>query len=167
MKIHLMAVDENRSWFRHIHPEEQADGSYTINETFPKGGKYFSLTDFKPQGPPPALDKKEVIVKETSGNINTDFSNKFVSITDDYTVKLENGNDFKTNRTQSLEISVVKDCKKLAESDIEQYLGATAHIAMISKEDKDFLHIHPISDNRFAIYAETHIKKAGIYLFYP
>lgn len=63
----------------------------------------------------------------------------------------------------SLEISVSKDGKNLSESDIEPYLAATAHIAMISKEDKDFLHIHPVSDKRFPIYAETHIKKPGIY----
>lgn len=41
--------------------------------------------------------------------------------------------------------------------------GATAHIVMIGKADKDFLHIHSVSDKRFSIYAETHIKKSGIY----
>lgn len=162
-KVHLMVVDENLSWFRHIHPKERADGSYTINETFPNGGKYFLFTDFKPQGQQPALDKKEISVKGASANNNTDFSSKFVSVVNGYTVTLENGNDLKTNRAQSLEISVEKDGKKLTESDIEQYLGATAHMAMIGKEDKDFLHIHPISDKPFPIYAETHIKNAGIY----
>lgn len=163
MKVHLMAVDENLSWFHHIHPKEQADGSYIVSETFPAGGKYFLFTDFKPQGATQVVDKKEMIVKGSPGNHNANFSTKFISAVDGYTVTLENGNDLKTNRTQSLEISVVKDGKKLAESDIEQYLGATAHIAMISKEDKDFLHIHPVSGKRFLIYAETHIKKAGIY----
>lgn len=162
MKVHLMVVDENLTWFRHIHPEEQADGSYTIAETFPNGGKYILFSDFKPQGGASVVDKKEITVNGSADN-KANFSNKFVSETDGYTVTLENGSDLKTNRSQALEISVVKDGKKLVESDIEQYLGATAHIAMISKEDKDFLHIHPVSDKRFPIYAETHIKKAGIY----
>ncbi|TYP91328.1 hypothetical protein BC792_12036 [Sphingobacterium allocomposti] len=162
MKVHLMIVDENLSWFRHIHPEEQADGSYTIAETFPNGGKYILFSDFKPQGAASVVDKKEIIVKGSSDS-KADFSTKLVSVVDGYTVTLENGKDLKTNRSQALEISVVKDGKKLTESDIQPYLAATAHIAMVSKENKDFLHIHPISDDRFPIYAETHIKKTGTY----
>lgn len=163
MKVHLMILDEALSWFRHIHPEEQPDGSYTISETFPSAGKYILFSDFKPQGTAGIVDKKEIAVKGISGNTQADFSNKFVSVVDGYTVTLENGNDLKTGRLQSLEFSVVKDGQKRSESDIEPYLGATAHIAMISKEDKDFLHIHPVSDKSFPIYAETQVKKPGIY----
>lgn len=163
MKVHLMVVDENLSWFRHIHPKEQADGSYSIMETFPDSGKYLLFSDFKPHGAAPVVDKKEIIVSGSGGNDKMDFSTKFVSLVDGYTVTLENGDDLKTNRSQPLEISIVKDGKKLTENDIEPYLAATAHIAMISKEEKEFLHIHPVSDKRFPIYAETHIKKAGIY----
>src|SRR5690606_31952254 len=120
------------------------------------------FSDFKPQGAAPVVDKKEITVEGSPDN-KANFSPKFVSVVDGYTVTLENGNDLKTNRSQSLEILVVKDGKKLSESDIQPYLAATAHIAMISKEDKDFLHIHPISDDRFPIYAETRIKKTGTY----
>lgn len=49
------------------------------------------------------------------------------------------------------------------ESDLQQYLEASAHIVMISQVDKEFLHIHPISDSRFPIFAQTYIKKAGVY----
>ena len=34
---------------------------------------------------------------------------------------------------------------------------------MIGLADKDFLHIHPVSDKRFSLFAETHIDKPGIY----
>jgi len=163
MKVHLMVVNEDLTWFRHIHPEEQADGSYTLSENFPNGGKYFLFTNFKPQGAASTVDKKEISVKGNPDNSKADFSIKRVSIVDGYTVTIENGNDLKTGRIQPLEISVEKDDKKLSENDIEPYLGATAHIVMISKADKDFLHIHPLSDKRFPIYAQTHIEKPGIY----
>lgn len=153
-KVHLMIVDESLSWFRHIHPIEQPDASYTVSETFPTGGKYFLFTDFKPKGATSMVDRKELNVSGNADQSQTDFSNKFVSVVDDYTVTLENGNSLKTNRTQALEISVVKDGKRLSESDIEPYLAATAHIAMISKESKDFLHIHPVTNKNFPIYAE-------------
>jgi hypothetical protein len=34
MKMHLLVVNEELTWFDHIHPEEQADGSYKVSETF-------------------------------------------------------------------------------------------------------------------------------------
>ena len=40
MKMHLLVVNEELTWFDHIHPEEQADGSYKVSETFPAAGKY-------------------------------------------------------------------------------------------------------------------------------
>jgi hypothetical protein len=163
MKLHLMVVNESLTWYRHIHPKEQADSSFVIAETFPKGGKYFLFADYKPEAGASTVDKKEITVKGDPGSTNADHAPKFVSVVDEYQVKLENGDDLKTNRTESLEISVQKDGKKLIENDIEPYLGATAHIAMISKEDKSFLHIHPVSDKRFPIYAQAHIEKAGVY----
>lgn len=163
MKVHLMVVDEDLTWFHHIHPKEQTDSTYIVSETFPKGGKYILFTDHKPQGAAQAVDKKEVTVKGNSDSNKANFTPKFVSVVNGYTATLENGNNLKTNKTQLLEISIEKDGKKLSENDIEPYLGATAHIAMIGKEDKEFLHIHPISDKRFPIYAETHINKQGIY----
>ena len=39
-KIHLIVVSEDLSWFNHIHPELNADGSYSVKEKFPFAGKY-------------------------------------------------------------------------------------------------------------------------------
>lgn len=163
MKIHLMVVSEDLTWFHHIHPEEQPDGMYTITETFPDGGKYLLFADFKPSGADQIVNKQEIEVKGTRSINNEDVSNKWISKVDGYTVTLANGSDFKTNKTQYLEIFIEKEGKILKESDLQQYLGASAHIVMISKVDKDFLHIHPVSDNRFPIFAQTHIEKAGVY----
>ena len=163
MKVHLMVISDDLSWFRHIHPEEQADGSYVVTETFPGGGKYLFFTDFKPRGGSPTVDKQEIEVegRATPGRVGS--SGKFVSEVDGYKVTLENGRDFKTNRTQPLQISIEQNGRKLSGKDLQQYLGAAAHIVMIGKADKDYLHIHPLSDTRFPVYAETHIETAGIY----
>jgi hypothetical protein len=163
MKIHLMVVNEDLTWFRHIHPEEQTDGSYTITETFPNGGKYLLFVDFKPSGAAQALSIQKIEVQGKRSTVDQDISNKWTLKVDGYRLTLENGSDFKTNRTQPLQIAVEKDGKKLMENNLQQYLGASAHIVMIGKADKDFVHIHPISDSLYPIYAQTHIGKAGIY----
>lgn len=163
MKMHLLVVNEELSWFDHIHPEEQQDGTYSVMETFPTAGNYLLFTDYKPKGMPGEVTMKKLEVTGTPSTTSVELSPKAVSTTAGYTVTLINANDLKTNHTQDLQFSVEKNGKELKEADFQNYLRATAHIVMIGKEDKDFLHIHPISDKRFPIYAQTNIKKAGIY----
>ncbi len=163
MKMHLLVVNEELTWFDHIHPKEQADGTYKISETFPSAGKYLLFTDYKPSGAAADVNMHKIEVKGTSVVQKSEKKTKLVSTVDGYTVTLLNGNDFKTNQAQGLQFSVEKDGDKLKEKDMQNYLGATAHIVMIGKADKDFLHIHPVSNKRFPIYAETHIEKAGLY----
>ncbi len=126
-------------------------------------GKYPLFTNFKSSGVAQALNRQEIEVHGHHITGNEEGSNKWISEDNGYIVTLENGNDFKINRTQSVEISVEKDRMKLQESDMQQYLGASAHIVMIGKDGKEFLQIHPVSDSRFPIYAETHIEKVGVY----
>ncbi|WP_409416599.1 heavy metal-binding domain-containing protein [Flavobacterium sp. PS2] len=163
MKMHLLVMNEELTWFDHVHPKEQTDGTYSVSETFPGGGKYLLFTDYKPVGASGNVKMMEVEVKGTPLDIPKMATEKLVSKVDNYTVTLTNGNDLKTDRGQLLKFTVEKGGKKLEEKDIEQYLGASAHIVMVAKETKDFLHIHPISDKNFPIYAETQVKKAGIY----
>jgi hypothetical protein len=162
-KIHLMIVSEDLSWFHHIHPEEQTDGSYAISETFPKGGKYLLFADFKPSGADQTLNKQEIEVQGIPFANDKEVSNKWISKVGGYTVTLENGNDFETRGMQPLEISIGKNGKKLQENDLQQYLGSSAHIVMIGKIGNKFLHIHPSSNSRFPIYAEANIQEGGTY----
>lgn len=162
-KMHLLMVDEELTWFDHIHPEEQADGAYYISKTFPSAGKYLLFIDYKPIGHTADVVMQSIEVDGKYIFQTPELNTKLVSVIDDYTVSLIKGKDFKTNSVQSLQFSIEKDGILLDEKDMQPYLGANAHIVMISKADKDFLHIHPMSDNRFPIYAETYIKKAGLY----
>lgn len=162
-KIHMLVVNEELTWFDHIHPTEQADGNYTVTETFPYSGKYILFTDFKTSHSSATGNKQEIKV---AGNVTAKpdaTKNKWVSKVDGYTVTLVNGNDFKTNRPQYIDISIEKDGKFITGKDIQQYLGAVAHVVVIGKADKDFLHIHPTSNEKYPIHGETRFEKAGVY----
>ncbi|MDX3917435.1 MULTISPECIES: hypothetical protein [Olivibacter] len=162
-KMHFLVVDEDLSWFNHTHPEEQADGTYSVLETFPSAGKYLLFVDYKPIGAGADINKQEINLTGEKTLQLAETAVNFVSATDGFTVTLLNGNDFKTNGNQRLQFTVEKDGRKLEEKDMENYLGAPAHIVMIGQVDKNFLHIHPVSKEGFPIYAETHVEKAGIY----
>lgn len=163
MKMHLLVVNEELTWFDHLHPEKQADETYYVAETFPSAGKYLFFIDYKPVDHPASVSMKSIEVKGNQLAQIPKTKSKLTAVVDDYTISLLNGDDLKTNTAQSLEFSIEKEGKILAEKDIELYLGANAHIVMISQADKDFLHIHPMSEERFPIYAKTYIKKEGLY----
>lgn len=163
MKIHLLLVNEELTWFDHIHPAGQPDGTYTVTETFPGGGKFLLFTDYKPTGASQRFYKQEIEVKGAPLPNKEEVVTKFVSTVDGYIVTLWNGHDIKINKSQALQFSVEKGGKELQENEIQNYLGAKAHIVVISKSDKNFLHIHSVYNSRFPIYAETHINKIGIY----
>ncbi|OJV51920.1 MAG: hypothetical protein BGO31_08535 [Bacteroidetes bacterium 43-16] len=162
-KLHLLIVNEELSWFDHIHPEEQQDGTYHISEIFPAAGKYLLFTDYKPGGSAQEVNTHHIEVSGATTAIPQRLETKLASIADGYTVFLLNGDELTTNHPQDLRFSIVKDCRILQAKDMQPYLGANAHIVMISRVDYDFLHIHPIADPIFPIYAETIIKKAGLY----
>ena len=48
-QYHLFVISQNMEYFQHIHPEEQPDGTWTIDVTLPKAGYYKVLSDFMPR----------------------------------------------------------------------------------------------------------------------
>ena len=96
-KIHLIVVSEDLSWFSHIHPEYQADGSYSVTETFPNGGNYILYADYKPTGRSTQLEKIQVSVKGAAKKPVTYSEARLVSQVDGYEVKFVNGSELKAN----------------------------------------------------------------------
>ena len=161
-KIHLIIVSEDLSWFNHIHPEYQADGSYTVTETFPNGGNYILFADYKPTGSTHQAEKIQVSVKGKAKQPVTYSEPKLTSKVDGYEVKFVNGNDVKANNEGHLIINIEKNGKLINPSELEKYLGANAHIVFIGQDDKEYLHVHPEA-NEFPIHAHTTVSKPGIY----
>src|SRR2546421_10955396 len=49
-QYHLFVISQDMDYFQHIHPEEQPDGTWSIDVTLPKAGYYKVLSDFMPSG---------------------------------------------------------------------------------------------------------------------
>jgi hypothetical protein len=162
-QIHMLIVDEELTWFDHIHPEEQVNGNYTVTETFPHSGNYYVYADFKPRGSAGFVHKQVLKVNGSDQPITDTIENKWVSQVDGYTVILINGNDFQTNRPQHIGIRIEKNGHSITSDDIEPYLGAIAHVVIIGKKDKEMLHVHPESNEHVPIHGETLFEKPGIY----
>lgn len=161
--IHVIAVNEELTWFDHIHAEPDNTGAYKVRATFPAPGKYLVYADYKSTGGGPQTDRLEVNVL---GNKNVSSQHhhraKVTTETDGYSLSIQDGANLQTGSV-SLPIILEKDGKKVQRADIQNYLGAVAHIILIGQDDKDFVHIHPESTEISPIHAHADISKPGLY----
>ncbi len=178
-KIHLIVVSEDLSYFEHIHPDYQSDGSYQIkilakgqaysngpgkNETrFDNGGNYFMFADYKPTGSTHQVEKIPLKVNGTPKPAVAFKADKLSGTSGPYSVTLNaTGGKLITGAQMHIAGAIQKDGKQIDPATLEDYLGAKAHMVVISLDDKEYLHVHPdVADGKFDLH--TTFKKPGIY----
>lgn len=162
-KIHLIVVSEDLSWFNHIHPEYQADGSYTVDETFPNGGNYFLYADYKPSGGTHQLNKIDLEVKGKTvpAKIYTTIKNTAVSDVYTVTMKPDDGK-FISNKAIHFDGVFTKNGKSFDVNQLQNYLGAKGHMVAINIDTKEYIHLHPEVEG-VILHFHTTFKKAGTY----
>lgn len=179
-KIHLIIVSKDLSYFEHIHPEYQSDGSYRIevlpkdkdytngighNETkFPYGGEYIMFQDYAPTGsghqlsriPITMKGKEKAPVKYTKENLGWS--------KDGYKVDLSfDKKSLKAKEMAGLKVNITKGGKLV--TNLENYLGALGHMVVISENTEKYLHVHPMDSETKgpAILFHSTFDEPGIY----
>ena len=163
-KIHLIVVSEDLSWFNHIHPELNADGSYSVKEKFPAPGKYTLFADYKPSGGNHTVDVLNVPVTGTAPAAKKYGADKLIGDAGDgFSVKLTpEGGKFLTNMPMHINGVVMQNGKEVNVNTLEDYLGAKAHMVVVSLSDKKYLHVHPgVEGAKFDLH--TTFDKPGVY----
>jgi hypothetical protein len=163
-KIHLIVVNDDLSWFDHIHPEYNADGSYSVVEKFPAAGKYTLFADYKPSGGNHVVDNLNVTVTGTAPAAKKYGADQLTgSAGDGFTVSLTpEGGKFLTNMPMHINGVVMMNGKEVDVTTLEDYLGAKAHMVVVSLTDKKYLHVHPsVEGGKFDLH--TTFDKPGVY----
>ena len=163
-KIHLIVVSEDLSWFDHIHPEYNADGSYSVTEKFPTAGKYTLFADYKPAKGNHTVDVLNVNVTGNVPKPKTYAADKLIGDGGDgFSVKLSpEGGKFLTNMPMHINGVMMQNGKEVNVNTLEDYLGAKAHMVVVSLADKNYLHVHPsVEGGKFDLH--TTFDKPGIY----
>lgn len=176
-KIHLIIVSNDLSYFEHIHPEFNANGSYDIKvlpkgatfkkgenaTSFEAGGDYIAFADYNPSGANHQLEKINFnVTGKTKPPVSYSKGN-LVSNVDGYKVELvpEEGK-FISNNALHFKGKLSENGKAVDANVLENYLGAKAHMVIIGAEDKSYLHVHPeVENGNFDLH--TTFDKPGIY----
>ena len=163
-KIHLIVVSEDLSWFDHIHPELNTDGSYSVKEKFPTPGKYTLFADYKPSGGNHTVDVLNVAVTGTAPKAKKYGADKLIGVGGDgFSVNLSpEGGKFLTNMPMHINGIMMQNGKEVDVNTLEDYLGAKAHMVVVSLADKKYLHVHPsVEGGKFDLH--TTFDKPGVY----
>lgn len=147
--IHLIVVSDDLAEFAHIHPQPAPLDVFTVSHTFAHGGAYTLFADYTAPGAAPTVEKSQIQVAgepRPSAPLlaDRDFTRTVagVRVTLDLPAKLQAGVDVPLGFTLDV-------------NDLEPYLGAWAHIMLISADRETFIHAHPLENADSPATAET------------
>lgn len=162
-KLHLIMVNEDLSWFNHIHPEYQADGTYSVAETFPNGGNYILYADYKPSGSTHQLEKINVEVKGKTLPAKTFSKIQNTTVSDAYSITLKPDDGiFIANKAIHFDGVFTNEGKSFDVNQLQNHLGAKGHMVAINTETKEYVHLHPEVEGTI-LHFHTTFEKAGTY----
>lgn len=162
-KIHLVLVSYDLSYYQHLHPEYNADGSYSIKTLVKNGGKYVLFADYMPAGGNNQIERFEMIANGNEREAKSYNKENLTAMVDGYKVELisENGK-FVTNETTHIGAVISKNGKEINANDLETLMSAKGHMVMISADTKMYIHVHPeVEDNKLDLHA--FFDNPGIY----
>ncbi len=162
-KIHLLVINQSLSWFDHIHPVYQADGSYVVDETFPSSGGYMLFADYKPSGGSGQIDRMDVEVIGQPRPAPDFKSPKTKGSSGDFSVALiPDDPEFLAQQEIHFDGVMTKNGKPFDVNDLQYYMDAKGHMIAIQVDSKMIVHIHPeIENGKLHFHAE--FPKEGFY----
>ncbi|SHE50673.1 hypothetical protein SAMN05444392_101764 [Seinonella peptonophila] len=145
-KLHLIAVSEDLSYFDHLHPEWKGNGEFIVKTQFPIGGKYRLYADFIPQGGSQVIAKHDLDIQGETKNEPLEVEKTWTKAVDGKEITLQGGSNLKANRETQLTFSLKDERTKQPITNLQQYLGAVGHVVIISDDQEQYLHVHPLEE---------------------
>jgi hypothetical protein len=166
VKMHLFIISKDLSNFIHEHPEYTPEGNYIFEHTFPFGGEYYLFQDYTPMGSNHQLGRQTINVSGQGRSLTNLGEENLVWEGLGYRASLSSENGFNVKSSLPLKASILKDGKPVA--DLDEYLGALAHVVIVSEDVKEFVHVHPLGSktNGPDILLHTNLPKEGKYKVY-
>ncbi len=153
-RMHFIVVRRDLSGFQHLHPTENADGTWSLPVTLPAAGTYRVFADFSVDEQPYTL-ADDITVDGAVRSEALPAPAGAVAV-DGLRVALDEGAT-EAGRESALAFTVTRAGRPVA---IQDYLGAKGHLVALRQGDLAFLHVHP-DENRLRFMAT--FPTAGTY----
>jgi hypothetical protein len=149
-QYHLFVISQDMEHFQHIHPEQQADGTWTIDVTLPKAGSYKVLSDFLPSGGATQLIARPLVTAGDAGDLAMDGGSLVPDVNprktiDDITATVAyDPPTFVAGLYGHLIFNLTDTRTGRPITDLQTYLGAFGHTLIMSEDMVDYVHAHPL-----------------------
>ncbi len=170
--LHLLIAARDLSWFNHIHPALQPDGTWRVEFALPRPGTYRLYADYTRAGGRHEVISLDVTTSEPQASAMSPavltpdvldaqgFISRAVLATPEghpeatggeaYTVKLMPMPAYIAAKQPVMLHAMVLDAQGQPVRDLEPYLGAMGHAVLLSEDGTRFLHTHPMGDSSMA-----------------
>jgi hypothetical protein len=138
-RMHLIVVRRDGAEFRHLHPEMDAAGTWTVPIEFDAAGVYRAFADFSVAGEQQTL-ATDLFVSGGEFEARPFPAPQPVDETAGYEVRLDAG-DPVAGEPSPLTFTVTRGGRPV--EDLAPYLGAKGHLVALREGDLAFLHVHP------------------------
>lgn len=156
--FHFFLVSADLQHFDHLHPTQQADGSFTIDTMLPQAGMYHLFYDIFPAGGLPQVVHQTLVTSGFRGaaealRAQLQPDHETTKTVDGLRVTLKTAPEKLSAGQPTILRYQLTDAKSGAPiTDLQPYLGAWGHTLILSEDAADSLHSHPL---------ESHLPKAG------
>lgn len=135
--MHFYLIRSDLSGFQHVHPEMAADGTWTAQLAPTSPGDYRIYTTFTSNNKDQVLN----LATKVPGTATTTALPPASDTTqvDGYTVALSG--EPMAGMAHSLKVTISKDGRPV--TDLQPYLGVSAHLSAFHEGDLAFAHLHP------------------------
>ena len=146
-KLHLIIASRDLTFFDHVHPHPQSDGSLILDYVFPAPGEYLLYADLTPTGDRNQVFRLPVTVSGTPATpqplVPTPAPAKVFG---DYRVAIAVSPDPPQSNDEAQVTFTVSE-NGVPVTDLEPFLGAGGHCVVLSEDSQSYLHSHPLEMN--------------------
>jgi hypothetical protein len=149
-QYHLFLISQDMEYFQHIHPQEQADGTWTIDVTLPKPGYYKVLSDLLPSGGSSQFIARPLVTAGYRGDLVADSARLTpdrvtTKIDGDITASVASDpQQFAVGQYGHITYHLTDSNTGLPITDLQTYLGAFGHTLIMSEDMAEYVHSHPL-----------------------
>jgi len=139
-RMHLIVVRRDMTGFRHLHPHQQRDGSWSVPVALSDAGTYRVFADFSVGGRPRTL-AADLFLDGATRSRPLPAATNSVAV-DGMRVALSAAPS-RAGAESDLRFTVTRGGRPVA---LQDYLGAKGHLVALRDGDLAFLHVHPDED---------------------
>jgi hypothetical protein len=147
---HLFVIGQDLEHYDHVHPTQQADGSFIVDVTLPTPGYYKLYSDFLPLGATPQVIPGVLVTADATRGL----ASARARLVPDTTLTRTAGGMRVTltlpsdgliaGRDEKLRYHVADAATGAPITDIEPYLAAFGHTLVLSEDTLHYVHAHPV-----------------------